>query len=174
VKFPNGTYGVYGRIVWKSSLKGIGGIAVLPISEDGKIYLNINFRHATRSWELELARGGVNQFESIEQAACRELKEETGLISNKLVYLGEMLPDSGLTNTRVPVYLARVIRKEKSNQEDSEAIIGTELLSIDEIKNGFNRGFIMKEINGVTQKINIRDPFLSFALFQAMIKKVID
>ncbi|PCI75598.1 hypothetical protein COB21_05500, partial [Candidatus Aerophobetes bacterium] len=59
VRFPGGNYGVYGRIIWKCGLESIPGIAVLPLLPNGKIALNRNYRHATRSWEYELPRGCV-------------------------------------------------------------------------------------------------------------------
>ncbi len=87
VRFPTGTMGTYGRIIWKSQLNGPVGVAVMPILPDGKIALNLNFRHATRSWEWELPRGARNEGESIEEAAQRELNEETGYSINRLVHI---------------------------------------------------------------------------------------
>src|SRR4051812_10212500 len=36
VKFPSGAYGVYNRILWKNSLNGPAGVAVMPILPNGK------------------------------------------------------------------------------------------------------------------------------------------
>ena len=42
------------------------------------IVVNLNYRHATRSWEIELPRGMRRSKESLREASARELKEETG------------------------------------------------------------------------------------------------
>lgn len=80
VVLPTGAKGTYDRIVLKSALNGACGVAVLPILPDKRFVLNLNFRHSTRSWELEVPRGMREPHESVEVAAIRELHEETGLI----------------------------------------------------------------------------------------------
>lgn len=173
VKFSNGKYGVYGRVLWRKSLTGMPGIAVMPILPNGKIALNRNYRHATRSWEYELPRGGVEGNETHEEAAKREVKEETGMIIDKLFLLGMMAPDTGLTNTIVPIYLAKVAQQGSSQPEDSEAIAAIEAFTIEEIKTGYLHGFLLTEIDGKECKVYLRDPFLSFALFQIALRKEI-
>lgn len=165
VKFPNGKHGVYGRILWRKSLDGIAGIAVMPILPDGKIALNCNYRHATRSWEYELPRGGIEPNETIEEAAKREVKEETGMLIDKLYLLGHMAPDTGLTNTIVPVFLAHVQNRTEAAPEDSEAIAGIVPFTIDELKKGLLTGYLMTKIEGKECKVYLRDPFLTYALF---------
>ena len=55
VVFPTGAEGTYDRLVWMKGLKdGMPGIAVLPILPDGRVILNLTYRHAIRSWELEI------------------------------------------------------------------------------------------------------------------------
>jgi ADP-ribose pyrophosphatase len=167
VKFPNDKYGVYGRIIWIQGLKSFPGVAVMPVLPNGKIALNRNYRHATRSWEYELPRGGVNKDESMESAAAREVKEETGMIIDQLHLLGQMAPDTGITNTIVPVYFAKVAAKQEAVPEESEAIAGIEAFSIEEIKQGFVDGYLPVKIDGKLCQISLRDPFLAFAILQA-------
>lgn len=162
--FPNGKKGVYGRILWAKSLESCPGVAVMPVLPDGKIVLNCNFRHATRSWEMELPRGGLNAGEDIIAAAKRETMEETGMLVDELILLGEMPPDSGLTNTIVPIFVAKVIEKQSSQPEDSEAIEEIISLTIPEIKQAFLKGYYEHTIRGVSKKIHFRDPFLAYAI----------
>ncbi len=162
--FPNGAKGVYGRILWAKSLEGVAGVAVMPVTADGKVILNCNFRHATRSWEIELPRGCINVGEGPEAAARRETVEETGMLVSDLVCLGKMPPDTGLTNTIVPIYMARVIGKQDSQTEDSEAIEEILCLTIAEIKQAFLKGHYEHKIRGVQQQIPFRDPFLAYAI----------
>jgi ADP-ribose pyrophosphatase len=170
VRFPNGKMGVYGRILWRQSLQGIAGIAVMPVLPNGKICLNRNYRHATRSWEYELPRGCVNPSETVEEAAFRETREETGMVLGELVLLGKTNTDSGITNTVSPVFLAKVIHQDHAQPEDSEAIAGIEAFSIEEIKRGLVDGYLSKEIDGKISRINLRDPFLAFAVLLCDLK----
>lgn len=167
VRFPNGKYGIYGRMLWRSVLGGVAGVAVMPVLPNGKIVLNRNFRHATRSWEYELPRGAINMNETIQAAAIREAKEETGMVLSELYPLGQMAPDSGLVNTIVPIFMARVVDQQSSQPDDSEAIAAVEAFSVEELKKGFIDGYMTVEIDGSAQQIYLRDPFLAFALFQA-------
>lgn len=169
--FPNGTKGVYGRILWVKSLEGVPGVAVMPVTSEGKIILNCNFRHATRTWEIELPRGGVNTGEELETAARRETIEETGMLVKDLVFLGEMPPDSGLTNTVVPVYMAKVIGKQDSEPEDSEAIEEILCLTMSEIKQAFVKGYYEHKIREVQKQIPFRDPFLAYAILMYELKQ---
>lgn len=174
VRFPNGTYGVYSRVLWKQALKNLAGVAVLPVLPGGKIALNRNFRHATRSWEYELPRGGLMEGESPEEGALRETQEETGLLVDHLEFLGYINPDSGMTGSVVPVYLAKITEKTLATPEDSEAIAGIDTFTVNELKQGFLKGYLIKEIANEQIKINLRDPFLSFALFQWEIRNIVD
>lgn len=166
VKFPSGKYGVYGRLLWRQSLTGATGVAVMAVLPNGKIVLNRNFRHATRSWEYELPRGGCGIGETVENAAIREAKEETGMIIDQLQLLGEVATDAGVTNAIVPVFFARTIAQQDSQPEDSEAIAAIESFSVDELKKGFIDGYLSVTVNQQVCKIPLRDPYLAFALLQ--------
>ena len=173
VIFPGGIPGTYNRIIWKSGLTGPQGVAIFPVLPNKKVLLNINFRHAIRSWELELPRGARNEGELAEQTAMRELKEETGCTVKKMTCLGEMCPDSGIIGGIVPIYMGEIANKVERHQDESEAIALNVEMTIDEIREAFVKGYIITEIRGVKTKVYCRDPFLSFALLQAIWKKVL-
>lgn len=173
VKFPKGTVGVYGRILWMKSFQGTPGVAVLPVLPDGRIALNLNHRHATRSWELELPRGCIEPHESPREAAAREVEEETGMKLGICISLGIMAPDTGLTNTLVPVFFAKVVDQHQASPEDSEAIKEIIAFSVSEIKRGLVEGFLSVKLNGHMQRIPLRDPFLTFALLQAEMRHLL-
>ena len=166
VQFPSGKNGVYGRLLWKSSLgQNSNGVAVLIIKPDGHIVLNRNYRHATRSWEYEIPRGGTEKGELARDAAEREVKEETGFLLKDLKVLGEFANDSGMTNSKTTVFLAKVDRQTKSTPEYSEAIAAVESFSIEDIRKGLLNGYLISKSE--KSKIPLRDPSLTFALWQA-------
>jgi ADP-ribose pyrophosphatase len=170
VYFPSGKSGVYGRVMWQQALRGLTGVAVMVVLPDGRIVLNRNYRHATRSWEYELPRGASEPGETIEAVALREVKEETGMVIDQLILLGEIAPDTGMVNAVVPVVMAKLMSQEEAAPEDSEAIAGIEAFTVKELKQGYIEGYLIR--NG--KKIPLRDPFLAFALFQADLRHLFD
>lgn len=64
------------------------GVLVLALTKREEIILVRQFRHAIRRTTLEFPAGTVDRSESPEKAAARELLEETGYRSARLVELG--------------------------------------------------------------------------------------
>lgn len=163
-RFPSGQEGVYGRILWVKALEGTPGVAVMPILPDGRIVLNCNYRHGTRSWEMELPRGCVNLGESAEDAARRETLEETGMRIEKLIKLGECPSDTGITGTLVPIYAAKVIEKIDAEVDGTEAIEEIVALTVAQIKQALVQGYHTCTIRGKEQRVPFRDLFLAYAV----------
>jgi ADP-ribose pyrophosphatase len=173
VYFPKGVPGTYDRLIWRNHLQassGRGSVAILPVLLSGHIALNLNFRHATRSWEFELPRGGKEDRETDEEAALRELKEETGYEASSMMFLGNMTFDTGMQSSVTSIFLGKVSAKGVSNQEYSEAIIGIISFSKEELKQGLLKGSLEVMLNGKQENIPLRDPCLTFALLQAEIR----
>lgn len=170
VLFPSGQLGVYGRIISRSSLKGKAGCALLARFKDGKIALNCNFRHATRTWELEIPRGFVEEGESAEEGAKREVLEETGCIIGAPIFLGDMPPDTGQSNALVAIFTATIEECGKAQMEESEAIDSIVPLSLKELKKGLLEGYLYISIHNKKKKVFLRDPFLTYALIQMEIR----
>ncbi|MCH9634626.1 MAG: hypothetical protein S4CHLAM7_13790 [Chlamydiae bacterium] len=173
VVFPTGYEGTYNRVVWRSAVDGPGNVAILPVLKDGRVILNLNYRHSTRSWEIELPRGGRFYGETPEKACRRGLRSETGCLTDSQVYLGSITADTSTVTTVTPVFLGYVSEQIESDQDPSEAILGLITLSKQEIKEAFIRGFIEIKMNGEIKKVPFRDSFLAYALLQAESKALI-
>lgn len=173
VIFPSGVSGTYDRIVWKTGLNGAPGVAIMPILANKKIVVNLNYRHATRSWEIELPRGGRKEHETPEQAAIRELKEETGYELSQPFLLGTMAPDSGLLSSLIPVFYGKISHSGDSYREYSEAISQNPAFTKEELKESLSRGYIDMPIQGNIVRVCCRDPYLAFAILQAESKKLL-
>jgi ADP-ribose pyrophosphatase len=91
----------YGRTYF--SLTENEGVVIL--AKDGDSFLLIEqFRQPVGSYIVQLPGGGVEQGESLEQAAKREFLEETGYECGTVHYLGKLLPASWRTNEITHVF----------------------------------------------------------------------
>jgi len=167
VRFPSGALGTYDRLIWKGAVTGAAGVAVLPVLSDGRLLVTLNYRHATRAWEIELPRGARDKDEANEAAAKRELQEETGGEVEKLSYLGEMTPDSGILNSSIPVYLGIVKKMGVSSEEESEVIAGNLTFTLQELLALYQKGTYPFLHEGKEKVAYVRDSFLAYALLQA-------
>ncbi|MBL8679838.1 MAG: NUDIX hydrolase [Myxococcales bacterium] len=130
VEFPNGKRGTYIRIASRSN--GAVGAAILPISSAGAGLVR-HFRHATRSWHLEVPRGMAETGEAIEATAARELAEETGWRPARVEPLGPVFPDNGILADRVELFLAEVHAPSVATERD-EAIASIVIVPIPELE----------------------------------------
>lgn len=167
---PQGYRHTYNRMVWKCDLERIGGAAALPIIvENGKkkIVLQLAFRHATNSWEMEMPRGGSKPNETPSDTAKREILEETGYETDRLISLGVITPDSGLTASIVPIFTGQVVLEKETQHDKTEAIKAKYAFTLTEVMEGLKRGYMEVEINKQITQVPIRDPFLAYALLMA-------
>lgn len=162
VKNPNGELGMYTRLIWKKALTGEPGAVILPFMKDGKILLNVIYRHALRRWTIELPRGVGNGEKNIEDLAKRELREETGAKVSGGTLLGRINADSGITPGNVGIYQALVEGFGMPDRDASEASIKVIALTPEEFEEGIMKGVKVK-INGQDQLIKIEDSFTVYA-----------
>lgn len=104
VRFPDGSLGTYIRTV--PPQHSFQGVVILPVWQ-GQVLLIRHFRHATRTWHLELPRG-FGMGPDVQQSARHELLEEIGAADISLVDLGESYPDSGMGSSSVAFFYARI------------------------------------------------------------------
>ena len=78
VVLPGGTQTEYGVLESK------GFAAVVPVTDDGNVVLVRQWRQPLETFTLELPSGGVDEGEDPEEAAGRELLEETGYQATEL------------------------------------------------------------------------------------------
>ncbi len=109
VVFPDGSTGAYIRILNQSESNGSGGAVIIPVFGDQVAFVRL-FRHATRSWEIELPRGfqdpGFSELENVN----KEVKEELGVEACKVEKVGDIKPNTGLLSSDVAVYVAKLVR----------------------------------------------------------------
>jgi ADP-ribose pyrophosphatase len=84
-----------------------GAGALVRDSEDF-FYLNYQYRDTVEEYTLEIPCGRREGEETLEETARREVEEELGMTLGEMEYLGEIYPDTGVMDHRIPLYLAKV------------------------------------------------------------------
>ena len=99
-----------------------GGVAVVPLHEDGTITLIRQLRPAVEEFMLELPAGRLSPGEPPEFCGRRELLEETGLSAERFLSLGSIHPTPGICDERIHLFLATGLTQGDSDQEAYEEI----------------------------------------------------
>lgn len=114
------TIKIDGRKYPYSYLANNSSVLLLPIYAGEIVYIH-QYRHSFNEWFDELPAGGVDEGESPEKAATRELLEETGL-SGKLVKLCEIPSSQGTSEGMCYIYVAFCDKKSAPANDPTELI----------------------------------------------------
>jgi 8-oxo-dGTP pyrophosphatase MutT (NUDIX family) len=89
------------------TLKFSDWVNVIPVTPDGQIVLVRQHRFGTDTVTLETPGGAVDpQEKDLTMAALRELEEETGLTTNRILSLPGMYPNPAIQGNRITYFLA--------------------------------------------------------------------
>lgn len=101
-----------------------GGAAVLAEC-DGKIAFVRQFRYPYGEEILELPAGKLEKGEAPVRTVERELSEETGLVADSFVPVGEIYPTPGYTDERLYLFRAEGVRRGERHP-DADEFLSTE------------------------------------------------
>ncbi|MBQ4561005.1 MAG: NUDIX hydrolase [Clostridia bacterium] len=114
VELPNGNTST------REYIKHNGAVCVIPITDDGQVVLEKQYRYAIGKVLTEIPAGKLEPGEDRLAAAARELKEETGYVAGKMQYIGEFYGSPALLEERVTMYLATELTKSEMNLDEDE------------------------------------------------------
>lgn len=113
---PDGKSGTYAYVKIKE------GSAVLALDAEGSVYLAQEFRYALGRESIEVVGGGIDEGETAEEAAQRELKEELGIEADEIISLGRTDPATSLIDSPSSLFLARGLSFKEKENEGTERI----------------------------------------------------
>lgn len=134
---PNGTEGIYGVLEL-----GHDVVYVVPIWEDGSMELVRQFRYPLQKDTWEFTAGQADE-DDPEQAARRELLEETGLSAKNLEKVGVLAVDTGFCATYVHIFVATNLTKETDELDVNDGISNTLKVSKETMERMITEGEII-------------------------------
>ncbi len=84
-----------------------GAVCVIPITKNGDVICVRQYRYAMHEPLLEIPAGKLDTHEeNPNEAVLRELREETGALSEKLTYLGLYYGSPAILDEKIHMYMA--------------------------------------------------------------------
>ena len=117
-------------------------INVIPLTAAGEVVMIEQYRHGSADVTLEIPGGMVDEGESPEEAAARELVEETGYAANEIVALGRTRPNPAIHDNWLHTFLARGARHERDPEFDRTEHCAVRLVPLADVPALIAEGFI--------------------------------
>lgn len=128
----------YPRVV----LEATDWVNVIAVTRGGDAVLVRQFRFGIWADALEIPGGMVDPGETPEQAARRELEEETGYRAGRLVSLGFSHPNPAILDNKLHSFLALDCEKVHEGAQETQEDIAVELVPRAELAELVRRGEI--------------------------------
>ena len=108
-------------------------VQVIALTPSGDFVMVEQFRPGNRAVTIEFVAGLVEDGESPEETALRELEEETGHCGGEATVIGEVFPNAALQNNRLFIVLVKDCRPNGERDEDPGEYIRPTTRSPDDI-----------------------------------------
>lgn len=109
-----------GREAEREVIEHGGAVCIVPMEEDGTVYMVRQFRYPFNEEMLEIPAGKTEPGELVSDTANRELEEEVGMRAGELIYLGEFRPSVAYLTEIIHIYLAKGLRKTQQHLDEDE------------------------------------------------------
>ena len=151
IELPNG------KPATRETIRHIGAVGIVPLTEDGKVIVERQFRYPLNRVITEIPAGKLDsKTEDRLAAAKRELEEETGIIADEWIELGEYIPVAAYSDEVITLYLAKGLQKGTRNLDDDE-FLNIMTVSLEELVDDIQQGKIK---DGKTQVAILKTYYL--------------
>jgi 8-oxo-dGTP pyrophosphatase MutT (NUDIX family) len=117
-------------------------VMVIPVIEspDGKKFIMVwQWRHGSKSLSLEFPGGVFEPGETPEEAALRELREETGYKPEKMIKLGSFSPNPAIMSNTMHFFLAEGLSGDGRQSLDEDEYVDVALIDVNEVIKGIGK-----------------------------------
>ena len=133
VRLPDGRERAYDLVSHKDS------VTLLPLDSDGFVWFVSQFRMGCECQMLELPAGVMDDGESPETCASREIREETGMAAGNLQLLGSVYLAAGYSNEINHIFLATDLNPAPLEMDEDE-FLDVKRFSVEEIRKMIEKG----------------------------------
>jgi len=130
--------------------------AIVIAEKDDKFLMVKQWRHGEAALSIEFPGGVIDKGESPEEAARRELEEETGCKAAKITKLGLVNPNPALFSNHVHFFLAEGLEATGKQSLDEDEFINCIELSKEEVLQGMGTEAFPHAIMGMALSLYIK------------------
>jgi len=116
-------------------------VNIVPLTESGEVVMIRQYRHGSKEINLEIP-GGLVDDEHHQEAALRELLEETGYTGENIRLLGSVNPNPAIFNNLCHTYLVENVKKVAEKNLDPQEDIEVVLTPIQSVPSLIEKGII--------------------------------
>lgn len=121
-----------GRVAIRDVVRHPGAVAVVALTEDGRICLVRQYRTALGRVTVEIPAGKLAPGEGPLECATRELLEETGMSAEKVAFLTTIATSDGFCDELIHIYMATGLTFSRS-EPDADEFINVDLVPLEEL-----------------------------------------
>jgi ADP-ribose pyrophosphatase len=123
-------------------IESMDWINIIPLTDDHQVVMVRQYRHGSKEVTLEIPGGLVDPGDTPEEAAARELLEETGYEAEEFVKIGVVTPNPAIFNNHCYTFMARNLRGVSHPMPDQTEDIEVVPIPLSEIPELIRRGKI--------------------------------
>lgn len=121
-----------GRRALRDVVRHPGAVAIVALTEEGRICLVRQYRTALGRVTVEIPAGKLAAGEDPLECANRELLEETGMVAERMAFLTTIASSDGFCDELIHIYMATGLAFAKSSPDDDE-FINVDLVEVGEL-----------------------------------------
>ena len=109
-----------GKQIFREVIDHPGGVSILAMDEEGKIFFVRQFRYPYQEVIPEIPAGKLTPGEDPLECGKRELQEETGAAAARYEFLGKLYPSPGYCGEIIYMYMATGLTYGEMNPDEDE------------------------------------------------------